>query len=75
MSALDDLTARVQENATVTGSVVTLINGLAAQIAAAANDPAKIQALAQELQASTQALSDAVQANTPPPGPAPAARR
>lgn len=66
MSAeLDALTLKVEETRTVVGSAVTLIGGLAAQIAALKNDPAKLQALADTLQASKQSLADAITANTP----------
>lgn len=66
MSAeLDALTVKVEETRTVVGSAVTLIGGLAAQIAALKNDPVKLQALADTLQASKQSLADAITANTP----------
>jgi len=67
MSALDDLQAQVQKNTDVEDSAVTLIQGIAAQLAAAiaANDPAKIQALQTQLAAHADALAAAVTANTP----------
>jgi hypothetical protein len=64
MALLDDLQAKVNENSTVIGSAVTLIQGLVAQIQAAQNDPVKMQTLLAELSASTQALAEAV-ANVP----------
>lgn len=68
MSAqLDTLTAEVTETGTVIDSAIELINGLAAQIAAIKDDPVAIQALADELNAKSEALAAAVQANTPPP--------
>lgn len=68
-SDLDALTAQVAANTTVEQSAITLINGLAAQIASLKNDPAAIAALAAKLQTSAAALSAAITANTPPPPP------
>lgn len=65
--ALDDLTASVARNTTVTGSALALIQGFAAQLAAAGTDPAKLAALQKSLDDSDQALADAVAANTAPP--------
>jgi len=65
MAALDDLTTQVGQNTTVEGSAVTLIQGLAAQIAAAGTDPAKLSALQTQLKTSADALAAAVTANTP----------
>lgn len=66
MSAeLDALTVKVEETSTVVGSAITLIGGLASQIAALKNDPAKLQALADSLQTTKQSLADAIVANTP----------
>lgn len=72
MSALDDLAAQVSANTEVESSALTLIQGIAAQLAAAKTDPAKLAALQQQLQASATALAAAVAANTAPPAPAPA---
>jgi hypothetical protein len=71
---LDALTVQVAANVSAEQSAITLIQGLAAEIAAHANDPAAITALSNQLQASAQALAAAVTANTPaaPPAPAPA---
>lgn len=73
MSALDDLTTQVTANTTVEQSAITLIQGIAAQLAAAATDPAKISALSSQLKTSADALAAAITANTPaaPPAPAP----
>ena len=72
MSAeLDALSAQVAASATVEASAITLIQGLAAQIAAAGTDPAKLSALTASLNASATALAAAVSANTPA-APAPA---
>jgi len=74
MSAqLDTLTAQVTEVETVEQSAITLIQGLAAQIAAIKDDPAAIQALADRLKASSTALAAAITANTPVSQPAPTA--
>lgn len=72
MSAeLDALTAEVAAVTTVEQSAIALINGLAAQLAAAGTDPAKLQALHDSLAASSTALAAAVAANTPADPPAP----
>ena len=65
MSDLTTLTAEVQNNTAVDTSAITLLNGLAAQLALIANDPAAIAALAEELASSSAALAEAVVANTP----------
>jgi predicted nucleic acid-binding Zn-ribbon protein len=63
MSVLDDLTAQVAATKGTVQSAVTLLDGLAAKIdaliAAGNNDPA-LQALSDDLKASTQSLADAV---------------
>jgi hypothetical protein len=64
---LDVLTAQVKANTDLEASAVTLIQGLAAQIAGAANDPVKIQALSDQLKISATALAAAITANTSPP--------
>ena len=66
MSAeLDDLATKVAANTSVSQSAVTLLNGLGAQIAAMANDPVAIRALASQLQSDDAGLAAAVTANTP----------
>jgi hypothetical protein len=68
---IDDLTTKVQAEATVEASAVTLLNGLSAEIAALKNtttDPATlaaIDALATSVSAQTSDLAAAVTANTP----------
>jgi hypothetical protein len=59
------LTAQVTQNTTVEQSAITLIQGLAAQLVANANDPAAIAALAASLNTSATSLAAAVTANTP----------
>jgi predicted PP-loop superfamily ATPase len=66
---LDDLTADVAQEVAVDQSAIVLINGIAAQIAAAGVDPAKLADLSNQLRASSAALAAAVQANTPVTAP------
>ena len=65
--ALADLTTAVTNNTTVSGSIITLLNGIAAQLAAAlaANNPAAIEALVAQLNTNAAAMAAAVTANTP----------
>jgi uncharacterized phage infection (PIP) family protein YhgE len=74
MAALDDLTAQVAANTSLEQSAITLIQGLAKQIADAVsnNDSSALQALSSQLNSSAAALAAAVTANTPPVPPAPA---
>ncbi len=72
MAVLDDLTAQVAQNTTVEGSALTLIQGLAAQLAAAGSNPTALAALQTQLKTSADALAAAVAANTPA-APAPPA--
>lgn len=65
MTVLDDLKAQVAANTTVSQSALTLINGIAARIAAAGVDPAALQALTDSLKTDDAALAAAVAANTP----------
>jgi hypothetical protein len=70
---LDDLAAQVAATTAVEASALTLIKGLAAQLGDAGTDPAKLDELRTQLDASAQALAAAVAANTPAaPAPAPA---
>lgn len=62
---LDDLKTKVDNEATVEQSAITLLQGISAQLAAAKNDPVKIQAIADELDSNTATLSAAITANTP----------
>lgn len=62
---LDALTVQVTETTTLEQSAITLITGLAEQIAAIKDDPVKIQALADQLKTSAAGLSVAIIANTP----------
>jgi predicted nucleic acid-binding Zn-ribbon protein len=62
---LTRLTTEVTENSSAIDSAVTLIEGLAEQIRQLATDPAALNALADQLDASSNRLAAAVQANTP----------
>lgn len=65
MALLDALTAQVAATTTVEQSAVTLIQGIAAQLSAAAGDPVAVQALADQLKAATDPLAAAIAASTP----------
>lgn len=71
MVDLTALTAQVTANTTVIESALTLINGFAAQLAAAGTDPVALKALQDQLAAEDTKLADAVAANTPAAPPAP----
>lgn len=73
MSALTDLQDAVTKEDTVIDGAVTLLTGLKAKLDAAGTDPAALKALSADIGAKTQALADALVANTPaaaPPAPA-----
>jgi hypothetical protein len=66
MSAeMDALKAAVAAEDTVIGSAVTLLNGIAGQIADAAGDRAASTQLAADVKAQADALAAAVTAGTP----------
>jgi hypothetical protein len=69
MKEFDDLTAQVTADTTVEASAVTLINGIAAQlaalVAAGTVTPEAVTALSNQLKTSADALSAAITANTP----------
>jgi predicted chitinase len=72
MSAeLDQLEVQVAETTSVEQSAITLIRGIAAQLAAAGTDPVKLKALSDSLNTSEQALAQAVAENTPATPPTP----
>lgn len=62
---LTQLTTDVSADTDAVNSAVTLLNTLAAEITANANDPAALAALAASLEANTATLATAVTANTP----------
>ena len=61
---LETLTAQVAANNEVIESAMTLIQGLATKIEALKDDPAALQALADQLKAEDEALAAAIAANT-----------
>jgi hypothetical protein len=65
MAALDDLTAQVAANRSVSQSALILINGIADRITAAGADPTKLAALTASLKSDDDALAAAVTTNTP----------
>ncbi len=66
---LADLQAKVAAEDTVIDSAIVLLNGIKAALdaAIAAGNPAALSALSADIGAKTQALSDAIVANTPTP--------
>ena len=77
MAEFAELEQEVARNKSVIGSAVALINGIADRVdeAVAANDAGdntKLAGLSNELRADSQALADAVAANTPAPPEPPA---
>jgi hypothetical protein len=70
MTTLDDLTAAVAAETTVTDSVLTFIQGLEAQLLAAAPGNTAVEALVTTMKANAARLSAAVVANTPAAPPA-----
>ena len=62
---LDDLTREVEENNSVIDGAIVLLANLSQMIRDAQNDPAKLAALASSLDSKSNALAEAVAANTP----------
>ena len=62
---LSALQAEVERNGQVDQSAIVLLNGLAAKIEELKTDPAALQAFADSLKGSSDALAAAVVANTP----------
>ena len=65
MADLTELTAAVERDTEVDQSAITLLQGLKAALDAAGTDPVALKALSDKIGSSTQALADAVVANTP----------
>lgn len=67
MATLADIQAAVAAERSVEDSAVALLGHIAQMLkdALAANDPAAIQAVVDQIDANTKSLSDAVAANTP----------
>lgn len=62
---LDEVKAEVARNTEVDKSAIVLLNGLSEKIAALANDPVALKALAAELRGSSDELAAAIVKNTP----------
>lgn len=78
MATITDVQNAVASQNTVVGSAVTLLNQLTQMLqqAIAADDPAQVQQLVDQISSNTQNLANAVAANTPAqPTPAPASGR
>lgn len=69
-ASIDDVVVAVQNETTVEQSVITLLGQLAAQVKAAGTDPVKLQAVLDQINTNSAALSAAVTANTPVTPPA-----
>lgn len=69
MATMDDLKAAVARNTSAENSVIELLKGISQQLkdAQAANDPAAVQAVIDQIDANTAAAAAAVVANTPTP--------
>jgi len=65
MATLDDVVAKVTAVGTVEDSVISLLQQIKAKLDAAGQDPAKLQALSDALDAQAAKLSQAVTDNTP----------
>ncbi len=66
-ASLETLTAQVQANTDAEASAIQLLTGLSALIASLKTDPVALQALADKLKGSSDALAAAIVANTPTP--------
>lgn len=66
-ASLADVQAAVTAEDSVVDSAIVLLQGLAAAVAALQPNQAAIDALAADITGKTQALADAVAANTPTP--------
>lgn len=64
-ASLDALTVQVQANTDAEASAIQLLTGLSALIASLKTDPVALQALADKLKGSADALGAAIVANTP----------
>lgn len=69
--SLNNLTREVAETRSVIDSAITLIQGLRGKLADAGTDPAKLEALAKELDESQAKLAAALIENTPAENPVP----
>jgi polygalacturonase len=64
MATLDDLTQAVADATTVDESIIVLLDNIAAQLANAQQDPARIQSVIDTINAEKQRVADAVVRNT-----------
>ena len=62
---MDALGLAVLNNTNLDGSIIELLNGIAAQVTDTAGDKEKALELAAELNAKSEALASAIKANTP----------
>ena len=62
---MDALELAVLNNTNLDGSIIELLNGIAAQVTDTAGDKEKALELAAELNAKSDALASAIKANTP----------
>jgi len=65
MDPMQQLAEQAQKNTDAEASAVDLLNNLSSMLAAAKNDPAKVQAISDQLKASADKLGAAIVANTP----------
>ena len=65
MADLSTIQTEVAANTNAIQSAITLLTQLSDLLHAAANDPAQVRAIADQLKANSQSLADAVVANTP----------
>lgn len=76
MASIQDVIDDVAAESTVDDSIIALLNGISAQLAAAlaaGGSPAQIQSIKDGLDANIAKIQAAITANTPPAPPAPAA--
>jgi hypothetical protein len=64
---LDTLTQDVADETTLDASIIALLDNISAQLKAAGNDQAKLDALDAAINANKAAIAAAIQANTPAP--------
>ena len=66
---IDRLKRLVQENTSVSTSIVTLVQGLAQQVRDNADNPEELKAIANQLDADVRKIADAVATNNGQPSP------
>ena len=71
LAALDDIKDAVEANEHVTESALILLDALVAKIEELKNDPAGLQALADQLKADNEELAAGIVAHTPAEAPPP----